>query len=215
MVPLADIFNHKASVVLLGDAWGVAELADAHGHSDDHQHEQDGEGHEHKHDHSEEDEEEEEEEEVEGEDGSEHEHEHDSEGESEEDAQHGFAVGGMPIIAAAPAAADDAAADGSSAANAGTAIQSYAVLYALAPRVLFLFAVLLAVLTVGILSTPLPTCWQDDMRVMALSLWFVAVVCEPHAHAACPCVTLPLHLLRMLICHTQQQGGCVTASTCG
>ena len=33
MVPLADIFNQKASVVLLGDAWGVAELAaDPHPH---------------------------------------------------------------------------------------------------------------------------------------------------------------------------------------
>lgn len=28
MVPLADIFNHKASVVMLGDGWGVAELDD-------------------------------------------------------------------------------------------------------------------------------------------------------------------------------------------
>lgn len=33
MVPLADIFDHKASVVLLGDAWGVAEpAADPHPH---------------------------------------------------------------------------------------------------------------------------------------------------------------------------------------
>jgi hypothetical protein len=33
MVPLADVFDHKASVVLLGDAWGVAELtADPHLH---------------------------------------------------------------------------------------------------------------------------------------------------------------------------------------
>jgi hypothetical protein len=33
MGPLTDLFNHKASVVLLGDAWGVAELtADPHLH---------------------------------------------------------------------------------------------------------------------------------------------------------------------------------------
>lgn len=29
MVPLADIFNHKASLVLLDDAWKVAEEMDA------------------------------------------------------------------------------------------------------------------------------------------------------------------------------------------
>jgi len=118
MVPLADIFNHKASVVLLGDAWGVAELADAPAHDNHHDdssadpdesshgqdessgaegHSEGGAG------------------EMASEDGSEHAEENECENEGEdgsEDAQHGFAVGGMPIINAAAAAAAGASTAG-------------------------------------------------------------------------------------------------------
>eukprot|EP00775_Hariotina_reticulata_P007777 gene7777-7975_t len=70
MVPLADIFNHKASLVLLGDSWKEA----------------DG-------DSTQEDEE------VEDEEAEDEEAE-DEEAEDDEGPQHGFAVGGMPVIAA-------------------------------------------------------------------------------------------------------------------
>lgn len=134
MVPLADIFNHKASVVLLGDAWGVAELAGdlPHSHSDGGEpssdHEEEG-GSEHgggdtsdgaeerpgssssgsdaQHEHQQGHEH------AEGEGHSEEGSEAASEEGSEEDAQHGFAVGGMPLIqSAGPATAEAAAADG-------------------------------------------------------------------------------------------------------
>jgi hypothetical protein len=123
MVPLADIFNHKASVVLLDDAWGVAELADPHGHHADQTHSHDessescdqqddsgddvmkGAGHIHSHRHGSgvcgsDCPDSEHQHAVESEDGSEDGSEAAGSGSDSEDAQHGFAVGGMPIISA-------------------------------------------------------------------------------------------------------------------
>lgn len=130
MVPLADIFNHKASVVLLDDAWGVAELADPRGHDADQAHSHDessdqqdesgddsdmgdaGNHSSHKHgpgacgsdcpegEHHHEDGSEDGIEDG-SEDGSEDAGSGSDSEEGSEDAQHGFAVGGMPIISAA------------------------------------------------------------------------------------------------------------------
>jgi hypothetical protein len=149
MVPLADIFNHKASVVLLGDAWGVAELAaDPHSHSEDGELPSDaehssggssegGDGpgsssgsgqHELEHEHAGS---EAHSEDMSGDGKSEEEGSEEQEGseeEEEEDTQHGFAVGGMPLIqsagttaaaAAADLKADGCTANGSSSSSAG------------------------------------------------------------------------------------------------
>ncbi|KAF8061932.1 davT [Scenedesmus sp. PABB004] len=136
MLPLADIFNHKASLVLLEDGWEVAEDADAaaagggrrrrgprggaalqqqqapgqgesaakpegsepEGSGDDDGSGDEGSGDDGSSSSSGS-------EAGEGEAGSEGADEDEEEEEGSEDPQHGFAVGGMPIIAAAPAAA--------------------------------------------------------------------------------------------------------------
>jgi hypothetical protein len=99
MVPLADIFNHKASLVLLGDAWGVAEAmaageggegGDSSAPSSEDVEQSSGGGE------AGADAAEGEEQEQEGE-GESSEGEGESEGD-EDDTQHGFAVGGMPLI---------------------------------------------------------------------------------------------------------------------
>ncbi|KAF6262972.1 hypothetical protein COO60DRAFT_557117 [Scenedesmus sp. NREL 46B-D3] len=117
MVPLADIFNHKASLVLLEDGWQVAEEADRQQQQQQQQQEHDeaaadgsdeaaaeagtdlhADGSADAGDES-------------STDGSSAHSIDDDEGgdDGEDDPQHGFAVGGMPVIAAAAAAGVGAA----------------------------------------------------------------------------------------------------------
>lgn len=118
MLPLADIFNHKASLVLLGDAWGVAEvMAHTHRHAgggddvidddddDDSPPDDSSQGGDESSQGDSDAEKEAAADEIS--DGDQDEGQEEEEEGQEEDAQHGFAVGGMPLIAAGGEAAGE------------------------------------------------------------------------------------------------------------